>query len=103
MISIVGNICDNAIEHLSSLPEDKRRMQLEIKVYRDYDCVTCKNIILTSVLAENPELRSAKKDGTLHGKGIGLLKQTAEKYQGEVVFSEEQGWFIASVIILKQN
>ena len=27
VISIVGNLCDNAIEHLSSLPEDKRRMQ----------------------------------------------------------------------------
>lgn len=103
LISIIGNLCDNAIEYLSAIPESQRRMRLEIKVHRGYYCITCKNTILESVLETNPDLNSTKDDAAFHGKGIKLLKQTAEKYQGEFVCSEENDQFIISAIIRNSN
>ena len=103
LISIIGNLCDNAIEYLSAIPESQRRMRLKIKVHRGYYCITCKNTILESVLETNPDLNSTKDDAAFHGKGIKLLKQTAEKYQGEFVCSEENDQFIISAIIRNSN
>ena len=103
IISIIGNLCDNAIEYLITVPEDKRQMYLAITVYRDYYCVTCKNIILTSVINTNPNLNSTKEDLTFHGKGTKILKDIAEKYSGELIYSEEDGWFIISAIIRNKN
>lgn len=103
IISIIGNICDNAIEYLITVPKSKRQMSLAITVYRDYYCVTCKNIILTSVINTNPNLNSTKEDLTFHGKGTNILKDIAEKYSGELIYSEEDGWFIISTIIRNKN
>ena len=103
IISIIGNICDNAIEYLITIPESKRQMSLAITVYRDYYCVTCKNIILTSVINTNPNLNSTKEDLTFHGKGTKILKDIAEKYSGKLIYSEEDGWFIISAIIRNKN
>lgn len=98
IISIIGNLCDNAIEYLITVPEDKRQMYLAITVYRDYYCITSKNTILSSVINANPDLKSSKKDLTFHGKGTKILKDIAEKYSGELIYSEEDGWFIISAI-----
>ena len=88
---------------MSAIPESQPRMRLEIKVHRGYYCITCKNTILESVLETNPDLNSTKDDAAFHGKGIKLLKQTAEKYQGEFVCSEENDQFIISAIIRNSN
>ena len=103
IISIIGNLCDNAIEYLITLPEDKRHMYLAITVYRDYYCITCKNTILSSVITGNPDLKSSKNDLTFHGKGTKILKDIAEKYSGELIYSEEDGWFIIFAIIRNKN
>lgn len=103
IISIIGNLCDNAIEYLSSLPENNREMSLLISVYRNYHCITCKNSIQSSVLHSNPNLITTKDDDLVHGKGISILKRIAEKYNGEVIFNEEEKCLIASVIIRKSN
>ena len=103
IVSIIGNICDNAIEYLSTIPEHKRRMQLDISVYRDYYCITGKNSILSSVLNTNPLLNTTKDDLFFHGKGINILKNISKKYKGEVVIKEELNEFIVSVIIHNKN
>jgi hypothetical protein len=103
IISIIGNLCDNAIEYLSGLSENNRVMSLLISVYRNYYCITCKNRIQSSVLHNNPDLKTTKDDDLVHGKGITILRSIAEKYNGEVLFSEEENHLIASMIIRERN
>lgn len=103
VISVIGNLCDNAIEYLSTIPEHKRQMQLAVKVYRDYYCITCQNTILSSVLNTNPDLNSTKDNVAFHGKGLKILKNVAEKYQGELIYSEEENEFVVSTIIRNKN
>lgn len=99
IISIIGNLCDNAIEYLSSVPSDLRQMSLEIASHNKYYIITCKNKILKSVLNENPQLKSNKKDFDLHGKGTEIIKNIAIKYNGDTKIYEENGFFCSSVIL----
>ena len=103
VVSIIGNLCDNAIEYLSTVPTESRKMDLNISVYRDFSCINCNNTITSSVLEHNPKLNTSKDDNLLHGKGIKILRSVAERYNGEVIVKEEQNEFSVSVIIHNQN
>ena len=103
LVSIIGNLCDNAIEYLSDVAVEQRKMSLTISSYLDYRYITSKNTIIRSVLSDNPDMLSTKDDSTLHGKGIKILHSVSEKYGGEVLVKEEQGKLSVSVIVLNKN
>ena len=103
VVSIIGNLCDNAIEYLSTVPTESRKMDLNISVYRDFSYINCNNTITSSVLEHNPTLNTSKDDNLLHGKGIKILRSVAERYNGEAIVKEEQNEFSVSVIIHNQN
>lgn len=103
IVSIIGNLCDNAIEYLSDIEEYKRNMNITISAYKDYHYITCKNTILSSVLNNNPELSTTKEDITLHGKGMKILRDVAEKYNGEILLEEHDDELSISVIVRKKN
>lgn len=99
IISIIGNLCDNAIEYLSTAPKETRQMSLEISAYNKYHIITCKNKILKSVLTDNPLLKSNKQDLNFHGKGTEIIKNIAKKYNGDTKIYEEGSFFCSSVIL----
>lgn len=98
IISIIGNLCDNAVEYLSTIDESKRKMTLTIASHRGYCHVTCRNTIVGSVLKDNPNLTTTKKSSN-HGKGMKILSEIAEKYEGELLYKEKKGQLIVSVIL----
>lgn len=103
IISLVGNICDNAVEYLSTIDESKRRMSLAVSSYKGYCYITCKNTIEKSVLSVNPQLSTTKNDSVNHGKGMKILTDVAKKYGGEVLFKEQEDELSVSVIIRKEK
>lgn len=88
MVSLLGNILDNAIE----ATEKTERKKLELIFYMQSAdrCVICKNSITSSVLESNKSLKTTKKDSELHGNGTAIIKQIASKYNGLVDFYEEK-------------
>lgn len=103
IVSLIGNLCDNAIEYLVTMPENIRKMTLSIATYKRFYCISCTNMISDSVLAVNPQMATSKKDNDLHGKGLTILQRIAETYNGEVRIEEEKNDFIVSVIIRNCN
>ncbi len=101
IVSIVGNLCDNAIEYLIGIEKDRRNMKITISKYKDYYFIACKNTILFSVLKNNPEMNTTKKDIALHGKGMKILQEIAEKYNGEILVKEYENELTISVIVRK--
>ncbi len=101
-ISLVGNLCDNAIEYLMTQPKENREMKLHIRSHLDYYIITCSNIISSSILKENPELSTTKADKDNHGKGVSVLKDIAKTYDGNITYSEEDGYFCVT-LVLKTN
>lgn len=92
---LLSNLLDNAIEGCSDA--DLPQIELLVKKKKSMTFITIKNSIAGSVLDENPNLRTSKKDGTAHGYGIRSIKNIAEKYSGSVDFKEEKGCFITEV------
>lgn len=65
--------------------------------------IIVKNSIAESVLSENPELRTNKKDKKAHGFGIASMKKIAEKYGGNVEYREEDHFFVTEIWILNSK
>lgn len=99
VVSIIGNLCDNAIEYLVNVPDNDRKMYLEVSVENTYYIITCKNRIISSVLGENPLLQSQKDDSDFHGKGTEIIREISKKYDGDVRIYEEDDFFCSSVIL----
>ena len=60
-----------------------------------------KNTIDESVLANNPHLRTTKKNKSSHGYGTKIIRDIARKYHGKYDFYEEEGFFCCSVTLKK--
>ena len=98
-VSLVGNLCDNAIEYLVNQPQDIREMKLNIRSHLDYYLITCSNRISSSVLAENPFLSTTKDDKENHGKGVSILNNIVKNYNGEINCSEEDDCFCVTIVL----
>ena len=102
VVSIIGNLCDNAIEYLSYIDQSRRKMSLEITVRNDYRIIMCRNTILSSVLSVNPDMKTTKKDAALHGKGLSILRSIADKYNGTIGYKEDDN-SIEVTLVIKEN
>ena len=103
LVTIIGNLCDNAIEYLQTLDNPLRRMSLNITARGEYRLISCQNPISASVLANNPELYTSKGNTEHHGKGIKLLRSVAKKYGGELRIEEAEQEICFILFILDDN
>lgn len=99
IISIIGNIFDNAISYLTNHETKNKEIIFSIERTVFYSIIKCNNKIIESVLSKNPLLQTDKKNKRNHGKGISIVKSIAQKYGGDVVISEKNNEFIVSVIL----
>ena len=103
LVTIIGNLCDNAIEYLQTQDNPLRRMSLDIITRGEYRLISCKNPVSASVLSENPDLYTSKKNTEHHGKGIKLLRSAAKKYDGELRVEEAEQEIRFTLFVLDNN
>lgn len=99
IISVIGNLCDNAIEYLVTQPKDMRKIDLRVRSHLDYYIITCSNKITSSILEKNPDMSTTKEDKDNHGKGISVLKDIAKNYGGNITYIEEDGYMVVTVVL----
>lgn len=99
IVSVIGNLCDNAVEYLSTSELIQKKMSLEISAKKGYRIIKCRNTISGSVLESNPSLTTTKSDKGTHGKGLNILREIAEKYNGELNVNEDNGMLEISLIL----
>ena len=99
LCNIIGNMFDNAIEACKKC--DKNRIiNFDISKDNEYTVIFMMNSIPNSVLKENPELDTDKKDKLRHGYGTKIIKELAEKHNGFVDFYEQDGFFCCNVCLM---
>lgn len=91
---------DNAIE--ASISINSPKIEFSIKNNGNYLCILVRNKIEKSVLDENNELRTTKKDSSMHGFGLYSVEKIVEKYDGIKSIYERNGYFTVDVW-LKRN
>lgn len=99
---ILANLFDNAIE--AEMKEPKRQIRFALSTIGNYLRITIQNKISDSVLENNKNLKTVKGNQKLHGFGIQSVSETVQKNDGIQEFYEEDGWFIADIMVkIKQN
>ncbi len=83
--SLFCNILDNAIEAVQMVPKEMRQISITATRKGDYLSVTELNYFNGSIVEENGEIVTAKKDRTYHGFGIKSIKYVVDKYGGSVM------------------
>lgn len=95
MSILLSNLLDNAMKGCEN--SDNPGIDLEISRKKSYIRITVKNSIPTSVLLNNPELKTTQPEQSMHGYGIVSIREISSKYGGTVNFREEGKMFIAEI------
>ena len=93
---LFGNILDNAIEAISELEE--KRIEILFSVENASRMIIFKNTIGKSVLKNNPDLRSTKKDNSSHGFGHKIVEKIVSDHRGMIDYFEEGDMFGVQII-----
>lgn len=94
--TIFGNALDNALEASLKLPADERVVTVKANRFRDMLSIVIKNNCLAT---KEAELTTTKDDLFLHGFGLKNIRQSVEKYAGQLVIHQEKDSFILKIII----
>lgn len=79
--------------------ENKREIRLKMFIYKEMINIIVENYILKSVLGENPELKTTKKEKRGHGIGIESVKELVRREEGDLEIFEENNYFISHILI----
>lgn len=98
MVSILGNILDNAIEVVDKIVETKR-IELFFSKMKQNRIIVCKNTVREGVLKKNKNLITTKNDLSTHGLGHHIVESTVKKYNGFVEYFEDNDMFGVQISI----
>lgn len=95
IISMFGNILDNAIEAAAKCEEGKREVQVRLFMgSRHILYFEVRNTWNGVLKREDQRLLSTKKDTGNHGLGVEIIKELACKYGGDFEMTEKDEWFV---------
>ncbi len=100
LISILGNLLDNAIEATSQC-ENNRRIKVRIYMAQGgHICVTKITNPFCGILSKQGEdFLTTKADKTMHGIGLKSVKKIVKKYGGILDIQTENQYFTTILII----
>lgn len=97
--SIFSNILDNAIEACLKIDDENihRFIKIRTAIVKQFMVIKCKNSKINDVLFKDGKIITDKKDSFKHGLGLNSIKNSVEKYDGNVKVDIEEDYF--SIII----
>ncbi len=103
--SIFGNALDNAIEHVTMIPDkEKRLIHVTVSSKKGFVLIKFENYCETPVQKDERALiRTTKADKKNHGYGLSSIRATAEKYGGIVDFEQENDWFYLNILMPREQ
>lgn len=92
------NLLSNAVEACVKCDEPR---EIDLQIWEKKEGLYCRleNSIKSSVLKENPKLRTEKEDKRHHGFGMESIREIIKKYEGNYTCSEESGLFIQEIVL----
>lgn len=97
---ILGNILDNAIRASLECDEKERSININIKYNRGVMSILVMNAYANNINVTKNVLPVTTKDNSFeHGIGLANVRNTVEKYHGELIIKTENKKFIADIIL----
>ena len=100
--SLFGNALDNAIEYLSTVKEEKRKLKVNVSGQGSMVSIVIRNYYEGKPITDEKSLMTTKDDKAWHGFGIKSIKKIAESYGGTFTVRTENESFILGILIVKK-
>lgn len=98
--SIFSNILDNAIEaSLKIEDENNRNINIFCNTINKFLVIRCENTKVNNILENYNKIFTDKKNKFVHGIGISSIKNSVEKYNGNVAIEHTKDKFIVNIYI----
>lgn len=95
--SVLSNLLDNAVEAAEKCTEPYVR--LDIFTHNIYLVFRVENSVSGEVQSDAAHIRSTKEDSSLHGCGMDIIHEIAEKYGGCFTWKSDNVSFTATVLL----
>ena len=79
---LLSNLSRNAME--AAVNTEEKTVELQMEKERAYLKIVMSNSVEENPLEKNPELVTSKKDRKMHGFGMQIIQNVADRYQGVV-------------------
>lgn len=100
MISMFGNLLDNALEASVKCSPENRSVDVKLFMGTAYFLILrIENSYTVPAKKEGSRLLSTKADSRHHGLGIGIVTTLAEKYGGALNLEEKDNMFVSTLTI----
>ena len=100
IVSLLGNLLDNAIEACTQLNQDLLKIIHFRMVLEDEQLIlSTRNPVMEPLLIKNNLIQTKIADTVHHGIGLINIDTIIQKYSGASVLKCENGWFCFSAII----
>lgn len=99
IVTILGNLLDNAIRALRELHPDERSLSVKVVYSQGRLIIQMINPYLTEVEYLNGELVSTQNDKHNHGFGIKNIETVVEKYDGYMEINHENSVFRVDILL----
>lgn len=102
LCNLIGNLLDNAIEAAKKCDEEMRSIEFNLSSSDNRLNIIVRNSIKDSVITNNQNFITTKKNKFNHGYGMKTIKFITEKYGGTTDFYEEGNIFVAHIVIYQK-
>ena len=103
MVSLFGNLLDNAIEACEKSPRRQRKIEVVIEQRNTILFVKVSNTVLEEPVFKDGELLSSKADKSRHGYGLKNIKHILEEHDGQIVYTYQQQMFSVCITLFDEN
>lgn len=103
LISLMGNLLDNAIEAVQKLPGSEREIMFTVKEEKGTLFFYCKNRKNREELPVRRGFSTSKPDNFLHGLGRKIIREIVEKYHGTLEDKDMGEWLETEVLLIEEE
>lgn len=97
---LFGNILDNAIESVSKITQEERKLiHMAIVKQKGFARIRVENCYEEKPQIEGENFITSKSDKKYHGFGVKSIKNIVKKYGGSTTIQAENGWFEIRILI----
>ena len=99
LCQILSNGLENACDALRELPEEMRKISVQMRYSRDYLVIRMKNRCREGVFVEKGTIPSTEKKEAGHGFGLFTIQQAARRLEGDMSCYTKDGTFVLDVLV----
>lgn len=97
MVTIFGNLLDNAIEACRKVTDGERQIFVSMKQKQHYFYLEITNTIHEKPVVRNNTIISSKQDAKKHGYGLKNVKHVVDKYKGIMSIDVKENTFCVRI------